>query len=98
MAKSRFIHRNSSFGSIPEAGSCNVQPDANDHENIRKEVINIDALRAISRIVSAIQRRIDAANDTGTSAEPGSPGNSGGSKTTGPHSGKNHSRGETADQ
>lgn len=98
MAKSRFIHRNSSFGSIPEAGSCNVQPDANDHEKIRKEVINIDALRVISRIVLAIQQRIDAGNDTGTSAEPGSPRNSGGSKTTGPHSGKNHSRGETADQ
>jgi len=98
MAKSRFIHRNSSFGSIPETGSCNVQPDANDHENIRKEVINIDALRVISRIVLAIQQRIEAGNDTGTSAEPCSLGNSGGSKTTGPHSGKNHSRGETADQ
>jgi hypothetical protein len=98
MAKSRFIHRNSSFSSIREAGSCNVQPDANDHENIRKEVINIDALRIISRIVLAIQQRIEAGNDTGTSAEPCSPGNSGSSKTTGPHSGKNHSRGETADQ
>src|SRR5215510_7975675 len=98
MAKSRFIHRNSSFGSIREAGSCNVQPDANDHEKIRKEVINIDALRVISRIVLAIQQRIEAGNDTGTSAEPCSPRNSGGSKTTGSHSGKNHSRGETADQ
>jgi hypothetical protein len=98
MAKSHSIRKNLSFDSIPEAGSCNVQPDANDHEKIRKEVINIDALRIISRIVLAIQQRIEAGHDTGTSAEPCSPGNSGGSKTTGPHSGKNHSRGETADQ
>jgi hypothetical protein len=98
MSKSPKIPRNSFSVSIREAGSCNVQPDANDHEKIRKEVINIDALRVISRIVLAIQQRIEAGHDTGTSAEPCSPGNSGGSKTTGPHSGKNHSRGETADQ
>jgi hypothetical protein len=98
MAKSHSIRKNLSFDSIREAGSCNVQPDANKNEEIRKQVIDIDALRTISRIVLAIQQRIDAGNDTGTSAEPGSPRNSGGSKTTGPHSGKNHSRGETADQ
>src|SRR5262245_10956782 len=98
MSKSRKIPRNSFLVSMREPGSCNVEPDANDHEKIRKEVINIDALRVISRIVLAIEQRIDAGNDTGTSAELRSPRNSGGSKTTCPHSGKNHSRGETADQ
>ena len=88
MAKSRFIHRNSSFGSIREAGSCNVSPDTNKDGKVRKEVISIDALRTISRIVLAIQQRIAAGNDTGTGTEPCSAGTLGGAKIVGPNSDK----------
>jgi hypothetical protein len=88
MAKSRFIHRNSSFGSIREAGSCNVSPATNEDGKVRKEVISIDALRTISRIVLAIQQRIAAGNDTGTGTEPCSAGTPGGSKIIGPNSNK----------
>ena len=98
MAKSRSIRRNSSFSSIREAGSCNVQPDANEDEQIRKEVINIDALRIISRIVLAIQRRIDAANSTGTSTESCGAGSSGSSEITGPNSDKDINQREAADR
>ena len=96
MAKSPLIRRSSPFDSIREAGSCNVLPDANENEKFRKEVINIDALRTLSRIVLAIQPRIDAGNNQRAGAEPCDAGTSGGPKITGANSGQDTNRGETA--
>ena len=89
MKKSHNIGRNVSSVSIRYARSCNVVSDANENGKVRKQVINIDALRTISRIVLAIQQRIEAGSDEQTNAESASAGNvSSSSKTPGPNSGK----------
>lgn len=85
MNKSHTISETTSFVSIREARSCNVLSDATKSETIRNEVINIDALKALSRIVVAIQKRIDA-------------GYPGGSKTAGANSSQNTNPGETKDR
>jgi hypothetical protein len=88
MSKARFTRANASFVGIRKPGSCNVSPDTNEDGKVRKEVISIDALRTISRIVLAIQQRIAAGNDTGTGTEPCSAGTPSGSKIIGPNSDK----------
>ena len=71
MAKSPFIRRNSAFGSIREASSCKVQPDANADGKNRKEGIDVDALRAISRIVVSIHERLAAGEIAGEGTRDG---------------------------
>jgi hypothetical protein len=94
MSKSRSIGRNSSFVSIRKPRSCNVLSDTNKHEKARTQVIDINALRAISRIVLAIQKRIDAGNNAENDSKPCPAGNPSSSKITGPNSCKDNNRGE----
>jgi hypothetical protein len=88
MAKSRFIHRNSSFGSIREAGSCSVEPDTDKHEKDSTHAIDIEVLKAIRRTVLAIKKRIDAGGNFGNDSQPCAAGNPSSSKTDGPNSGQ----------
>ena len=98
MAKSHSIRKNTSFDSTREASWCNVLPDANENGKVRKQVVNTDALRTISRIVLAIQQRIDAGDNAGNNTQPCPVGTPGSSKTTGPNSGKNTNRGKAEGQ
>jgi hypothetical protein len=59
MSKLRNIGRNSSFVSIRSALSKNLLPYAHEQEKVETLVIDIEALRAISRILRPIKERID---------------------------------------
>jgi hypothetical protein len=59
MSKLRNIGRNSSFVSIRFAPSKNLLPYAHEQEKVETLVIDIEALRAISRILRPIKERID---------------------------------------
>jgi hypothetical protein len=88
MAKSRFIHRNSPFGSIREAGSYTVQPNTNKHEKDPTHAIDLEVLKAIRTTVLAIKKRIDAGGNFGNDSQPCTAGNSSSSKNDGPNSGE----------
>lgn len=70
MSKLRNIGGNTSFVSIRYASSSKVLPNANEHEKSQTPVIDIEALRNISRIVRCIQARIDAAERTSPGCNP----------------------------
>jgi hypothetical protein len=59
MSKARDIGRNSSLVSIRSAPSKNLLPYAHEQEKVETLVIDIEALRAISRILRPIKERID---------------------------------------
>ena len=61
MSENSNICANSSFTSIWYAPSGTVVPDASNHENIEIPLIDIAALRCISRIVKDIKTKIAAA-------------------------------------
>jgi hypothetical protein len=84
MRKPRNTISNSSFVSIRYASSSKVLPDANEHEEAQIPVIDITALRSISRIVAAIKQRIAAGetDESGDDAQRHSAGSSSGSTGT----------------
>ena len=59
MSKARSIGRNSTAVSIPKGSSKNLLPYAHEQEKVETLVIDIEALRAISRILRLIKERID---------------------------------------
>jgi hypothetical protein len=59
MGNSSKISKNLSIGSIRSAASKNLLPYAHEQEKVETLVINIEALRAISRILRPIKERID---------------------------------------
>jgi hypothetical protein len=59
MDESPKISRNLSLISIRSAASKNLLPYAHEQEKVETLVINIEALRAISRILRPIKERID---------------------------------------
>jgi len=59
MKNSRGRCRNSSFVSIRKAHGQNMLSNTNKHEKVQTPVLNIEALRTISRIVRAIKRRLE---------------------------------------
>ena len=60
MSKVRNIGRSSSFVSIRSAPSKTYATNTHEHEKVERLVVDIEALRAISRIVRTIKARIDA--------------------------------------
>jgi len=60
MSKSPKIRRNLSFVSIGKPGSKTYATNTHEHEKVERLVVDIEALRAISRIVRTIKERIDA--------------------------------------
>jgi len=98
MSNSQNTATSSSFVSIWKPRSGNVLPDTNKHEKAQTQVIDIDALRAISRIVLAIQQRIDARDNPGNDTKPFPAGIPSSSKITGPNSGQDNNRGEAEDR
>ena len=87
MTKSRSIGRNSSFINIRKAHSKNVLSDTNGHEKVEAAVIDIEALRAIRRIVRPIKQRIEAGEAAGAEKCPA--GDLGGPGTTSPNCSQN---------
>jgi len=66
MSNSRKIGRNSSFGGIRYAPSSKVVPNANEREETEIPVIDIAALRNITRIVETIKQKIAAGERNGS--------------------------------
>jgi hypothetical protein len=89
MSTSPKIRKKSSFGSIREPRWCNASPDANQDGKNRKQVIDIEALRAIRRIVLEIRKRIGAESRRESAVEGCPTGDSGSSETAGANSGQN---------
>src|SRR5690349_13669010 len=84
MSNSQNHSTNSTFVSIRYAPSSNVLPDANEHEEAQTLLIDIAALRSISRIVEALKNKIAACdkNRPGINRETDTTGNPSGSKDT----------------
>jgi hypothetical protein len=88
------IGANSSFVGIPSAPSWQVSRDAYETEKLGTQVINIEALRAIGRIVQAIKQRTEAGEGTGAGHDTENPsaGDPHGSTTISPNSSPNSNR------
>jgi len=83
MSKLRNISTNSSFTSIRYAPLSKERSDANKREKGQIPVIDLEALRAIKRIVESIRERIDEAerSRTGNDRESCCTGDSSGPET-----------------
>lgn len=98
MSKSQNATSNSSLVSIWKPRSCSVLPDADKHEEDQTHVIDIEALRAIRRIVLVIEKRINSGDNFGNNPRPSPAGNPSSSKTPGPNSGHDNNQGEADDR
>ena len=64
LKKTHNISRNSSFVSIRKAPAQSHVTNTNKDEKVQTPILNIEALKTISRIVRAIKTRIDAGSGT----------------------------------
>jgi len=93
MKMSRNDTRNSALVSIWEGPSQSCATDTNKDEKVPTPILNIEALKTISRIVRAIKARINVANGQHSQKDPATTAGDAGSRApTCPVSGQDHDR------
>ena len=98
MNRTRFTRGNASFVGIRETGSYSVLSDANKNEKDQTHAIDLYRIRALSKIVLAIKKRIDAGDNARTDATPSPRGTPNSSKTPSANSGKDFYPEETQER